>query len=49
MSQSRFAVNFFFKSVTYIFLLIQYIVYGFERTSMVWGHTKILKRRFVGF
>jgi hypothetical protein len=47
MSQSRFAVNFFFESSGYEFILSQDIVHRFEGTSMVWGDTKISKGFFV--
>ena len=40
LSQRRFEVNFFIESIGYYFLLIQHIVYRFERTSMVWGYSQ---------
>ena len=49
MSQRRFAVNFFFESMSYEIFLIQDVVDWFERTSMVWGYTKILQRLHVAF
>ncbi len=38
VSQRRFAVKRFFESMGYELFLIQDIVHGFERKSMMWGH-----------